>query len=142
MSRKLIARRKRLVRVREAQHAMAVADTVRAEEQVSSLSNNVRRLERVRSELFEDRSMQLGGSLAAARELATRLEQAGRQLDGALYDARKIVVQKQHRQTETNREKEIALRLEDRAQRANEQALEARLAAIPRYRSMQQRGTE
>ncbi len=142
MSRQMIARRKRLVRVREAQHAMAVADTLRAEEQANNIANNVQRVVRVRSELFEDRSMQFGSALAASRELADRLAQAGRQLDGALYDARKVVEQKLGRQTETNREKEIALRLKERANKDYERELEARIAAIPRYRSMQQRGTE
>ncbi|MGE4431722.1 MAG: hypothetical protein AB7E05_13375 [Sphingobium sp.] len=142
MSRKLVGRRQRLVRVREAQHAMAVADRLRAEEQVSSIANNVQRISRVRDELFEDQSARLGGSFAAARELATRLEQAGRQLDGALYDARKLAVQKQDRQTETNREKEIALRLQERAHRDNEREVEARIAAIPRYRTMQRRMAE
>ena len=142
MSRKLVGRRQRLVRVREAQHAMAVAETVRAQEDANSIAHNAQRLARVRTELFKADSRQMGGTFAAYRELADRLERAGRQLDGALYDARKLVVEKQDRQVAANRDKEIAVRLKDRAHADAEQRQEARLAAIPRYRAMQQRGQE
>lgn len=142
MTRKLVARRHRLVRVREAQHALAVAETVRAQEEANSIANNAQRLARVRAELFQAESHQMGGTFAAYRELADRLERAGRQLDGALYDARKIVDAKQDVQVVTNRDREIAVRLKDRARADAEQQQEDRLAAIPRYRSMQQRGQE
>lgn len=142
MTRKLVARRHRLVRVREAQHALAVAETVRAQEEANSIANNAQRLARVRAELFLAESRQMGGTFAAYRELADRLERAGRQLDGALYDARKIVDAKQDVQVVTNRDREIAVRLKDRARADAEQQQEDRLAAIPRYRSMQQRGQE
>lgn len=142
MNRKLVARRQRLVRVREAQHAMAIADTTRAQEQVSSITHNAQRLTKVRDELFQADVLQLGGSFAACRELADRLERAGRQLDGALYDARKLVDQKQTLQLAANRDREIAVRLKDRAHLDAEERLEARLSAIPRYRSMQKRGQE
>lgn len=142
MSRRQVNRRQRLVRVREAQHMMAVAETVRAQEQADGIARNAERLRKVRQELFADGSAQLGGGFAAMRELADRLEQAGRQLEGALYDARRTVERRQDRQMETNRDKEIALRLKERAVQDSERELEARIAAIPRYRSMQQRGQE
>lgn len=142
MSRGLVARRKRLVRVREAQHTLAVAERVRAEDEVRSITSNAERVARVRSELFAGGATELGASFAACRELADRLERAGRQLDGALYDARKVVTYKQGLQAEANREKEIALRLEERARDENEREREARLAAIPRYRAMRPRGQE
>jgi len=69
------------------QHALAVADALRAKEEADNIANNAQRLARVREELFQSRGWSLGGSFAAYRELADRLERAGRQLDGALYDA-------------------------------------------------------
>ncbi len=142
MSRKTVARRQRLVRVRQAQHAQAVAETIRAQDQVNSLAANAERVARVRSELYQADVVQMGSTLAAHRELADRLERAGRQLDGAIFDARKVVSHKQDRQMLANRDKEIALRLKDRARAEAEAQQEARLAAIPRYRLMQQRGQE
>ncbi|KAK0348558.1 hypothetical protein LTR94_036739, partial [Friedmanniomyces endolithicus] len=68
---------------------MAVAETARARDEASALANNIERLNKVRSELFETEGMASGASFAAMQELATRLEQAGRQLDGALYDAKR-----------------------------------------------------
>ena len=141
MSGKLVTRRQRLVRVREAQHAMAVADTARAQQEANSIADNAQRLARVRAELFKA-DPQMGGVFAAYRELADRLEQAGRQLDGALYDARKLIVEKQDMQVAANRDKEMAVRLKDRAHADAEERREARLASIPRHRSMQQRGLE
>jgi len=137
-----VDRRQRLVRVREAQHRMAVAETLLAQERADGIADNARRLARVRAEMFAEGGAQLGGGFAAMRELADRLEQAGRQLEGALYDARKVVAARQDRQVETNRDKEIALRLKERAVQDSEREQEARLAAIPRYRTMQQRGAE
>lgn len=142
MARRQVDRRQRLVRVREAQHRMAVAETLLAQERADGIADNARRLARVRAEMFAGGGAQLGGGFAAMRELADRLEQAGRQLEGALYDARKVVAAKQDRQVETNRDKEIALRLKERAVQDSEREQEARLAAIPRYRTMQQRGAE
>lgn len=141
MTAKLVSRRQRLVRVREAQHALAVAETVRAQEEAASISNNRARVARVRSELFTA-GPQLGVTFAAYRELADRLERAGRQLEGALYDANKVIDLKQDRQIAANREKEIAQRLKERAHESLEEQREARIAAIPRYRQMQSRGTE
>lgn len=142
MSRKLLARRQRLVRVREAQHAMAVAETIRAKDAVQSLSDNAARVARVRGELFGGHAAIMGGSFAAHRELADRLEKAGKQLEGAIYDARKVVNQKQDRQLLTNRDKEIAQRLKDRARAVRDAEMEARIAAIPRYRRIQQQREE
>ncbi|TNE42373.1 MAG: hypothetical protein EP321_01505 [Sphingomonadales bacterium] len=142
MNRKTVSRRQRLVRVREAQHAMAVAETMRAREQVDSIAHNAQRLHNVRSELYRADPRQMGGTFAAYRELADRLERAGRQLDGALYDARKVVDQKQGIEVAANRDREIAVRLKERAHADAEERQEARLAAIPRYRTMQQRGQE
>ncbi|PZU57333.1 MAG: hypothetical protein DI547_13600 [Sphingobium sp.] len=131
---RLLARRQRLVRVRHVQHALAVAETMRAQEEANAIANNAARLSRVRSELFQNENVTLGGSFASYRELAGRLEQAGRQLDGALYDARRRVDEKQGLRVEANREREIAERLKDRARVALEEQNEARLAALPRYR--------
>ncbi|MPT49284.1 MAG: hypothetical protein E2598_12855 [Sphingobium sp.] len=140
MSRRLVTRRQRLVRVREAQHAMAIAETIRAKDVVQSLSDNAARVARVRGELFEAQVAQMGGSFAAHRELADRLEKAGKQLEGAIYDAHKVVNQKQDMQVSANRDREIALRLKDRARALQEAQMEARIAAITRYRRMKQQG--
>ncbi len=139
MSGKLLARRQRHVRVREAQHAMAVAETVRAREEANSIASNAQRLARVRAELFKA-DPQMGGTFAAYRELADRLERAGKQLEGALYDANKVIDQKQDQQLVANRDKEIAVRLKERTHAQVEEQREARIAAIPRYRNMQSRG--
>lgn len=136
----LVGRRQRVLRVRHVQHAMAVAETARARDEANALSHNIDRLNKVRSELFETEGMASGASFAAMQELATRLEQAGRQLDGALYDAKRNVEAKEGMTLAANREKEIATRLKDRARANLEEWRENKLAALPRYRRMQRTG--
>lgn len=133
----LLDRRHRVVRVRHVQHALAVAETVRAQDEANAIAHNAERLTRVRSDLFLSENLATGASFAAYRELAGRLEQAGRQLDGALYDARRKLDEKQGKRVEANREREIAERLKDRARMARDEQVEARIAALPRYRRMQ-----
>ncbi len=137
-----LARRHRVLRARHAQHAMAVAETVRAQDEANAIMSNAERLQRVRGELFEGDTLSSGASFAAYRELAGRLEHAGRQLDGALYDARRKVAQKEELRVEASREREIAERLKDKARIALDAHREARLAALPRYRRMQARDGE
>jgi flagellar biosynthesis chaperone FliJ len=132
-------RRHRLVRVRHVQHAMAVAETVRAQDEANAIANNAARLSRVRADLFMSENLATGASFAAYRELAGRLEQAGRQLDGALYDANRKVEDRQGKRVEANREREIAQKLKDRARAALDEQMETRLQALPRYRRTQMR---
>jgi hypothetical protein len=129
----LVSRRQRVLRVRHVQHAMAVAEA-------DGLARNIERLNKVRGELFETEGAATGASFAAMQELATRLEQAGRQLDGALYDAKRKVEAKEGMTLAANREKEIATRLKDRARATFEEWRENKLAALPRYRRMQRNG--
>ncbi|MEJ7933334.1 hypothetical protein WG907_03575 [Sphingobium sp. AN558] len=136
----LLGRRQRVLRVRHVQHAMAVAETARARDEADGIARNSDRLRRVRGDLFSTQGAATGASFAAMQELASRLEQAGRQLDGALYDARRKVEAKEAIGLATNREKEIAVRLKDRAHAALEEWRENRLAALPRYRRMQRTG--
>jgi len=136
----LVGRRQRVLRVRHVQHAMAVAETARARDEASALANNIDRLNKVRSELFETEGMASGASFAAMQELATRLAQAGRQLDGAVYDVKRNVEAKEGMTLAANREKEIATRLKDRARANLEEWRENKLAALPRYRRMQRTG--
>ena len=126
--------------MRDVQHSMAVAETVRAQDEANSIAHNVERLRRVREELFRSEGMANGAAFAAMQELAGRLEQAGRQLDGALYDARAKVEAKKDLSIVANREREIAEKLKGRAHAALEQWRENRLAALPRYRRMQKPG--
>lgn len=133
----LLARRHRVLRARHVQHALAVAETVRAQDEVNNISRNAERVTRVRDQLFEVDPQSNGASFAAYRELADRLERAGRQLDGALYDANRKVEEKQGRRVEATREKEIAVRLKDQTRALMEERMEARLAALPRYRKVQ-----
>lgn len=137
---RLVARRNRLVRVRHVQHMLAVADTLAAQQEVDAIARNADRLARVRSDLFANPGLSSGGSFGAYRELADRLEQAGRQLDGALYDARARARAKADARMSANREKEIVERLRDRALAQAEDHREARIAAIPAYRKMQPKG--
>lgn len=136
----LVSRRQRVLRVRHVQHAMAVADAAHARDAADGIANNLERLRKVRGELFETQSAASGASFAAMQELASRLEQAGRQLDGALYDARRVVEAKDGMTLAANREKEIATRLKDRARADLEEWRENRLAGLPRYRRMQRNG--
>lgn len=136
----LVQRRQRVLRVRHVQHAMAVADAARARDEANGIASNIERLRKVRGELFETQGAASGASFAAMQELATRLEQAGRQLDGALYDARRRVEAKEGVTLVANREKEIATRLKERARADLEEWRENRLAALPRYRRMQRNG--
>lgn len=136
----LVSKRHRVLRVRHVQHAMAVADTARARDEANGIAHNIERLRKVRDELFGTQGAATGASFAAMQELATRLEQAGRQLDGALYDANKRVEAQQGLTLVANREKEIAVRLKDRARAELEERRESKLAALPRYRRMQRGG--
>lgn len=129
--------RQRILRVRHVQHAMAVADAARARDEADGIARNAERLRKVRGELFTNQGMANGASFAAMQELASRLEQAGRQLDGALYDARRKVEAKEAIGIATNRDREIAAKLKDRARATLEQWRENKLAAVPRYRRMQ-----
>ncbi|SEQ58407.1 hypothetical protein [Sphingobium sp. YR768] len=133
----LVGRRQRVLRVRHVQHAMAVAETARARDEANGIAYNIERLGKVRKELFETEGLANGASFAAMQELATRLEQAGRQLDGALYDAKKKVEAHEGLTIAANREKEIASRLKERARAELEEWRENKLAALPRYRRMQ-----
>ncbi|MFZ2997955.1 hypothetical protein [Sphingobium sp.] len=137
----LVSRRQRVLRVRHVQHAMAVADAAHARDEADGLAHNIERLRKVRGELFETHGAATGASFAAMQELANRLEQAGRQLDGALYDARRKVEAKEGVTLNANREKEIATRLKDRAHADMEEWRENKLAALPRYRRMQRNGS-
>jgi phosphopantothenate synthetase len=106
---KLLARRHRILRARHVQHSVAVAETVRARDEANAIHHNSERLKRVRAELFKGgENHVLGGSFAAYRELADRLEKAGKQLEGALYDANRKVSEKDEKRIEANRDREIA----------------------------------
>ena len=100
----------RLVRVRHVQHALAVAESLSAQAEANSIAHNATRLARVRADLFRQEGVTMGSNFAAYRELADRLERAGRQLDGALYDARRKVDEKQDLRSIANREKETYFR--------------------------------
>ena len=132
--------RQRVLRVRHVQHAMAVAETARARDEADGIERNADRLRKVRSDLFSDPGMATGANFAAMQELAGRLEQAGRQLDGALYDARRKVEAKEGLTLAANRDREIAEKLKDRARADLEEWRENKLAALPRYRRMQRTG--
>ncbi len=64
---------------------------LQARDEVSQINDNARRIARVRDELFSEDGVVNGAVLASRRELAGRLERAGRQLDGALYDAERRI---------------------------------------------------
>ena len=132
--------RQRVLRVRHVQHAMAVAETARARDEADGIERNADRLRKVRSDLFSNPGMATGANFAAMQELAGRLEQAGRQLDGALYDARRKVEMKEGVTLAANRDREIAEKLKDRARADLEEWRENKLAALPRYRRMQRTG--
>ncbi|BBD98915.1 hypothetical protein SAMIE_1024160 [Sphingobium amiense] len=119
---------------------MAAAETARARDEAAGIAHNIERLSRVRHELFGAQGLATGASFAAMQELATRLEQAGRQLDGALYDANRKVETKEGLTLAANREKEIATRLKDRARADLEEWRENKLAALPRCRRMLRSG--
>ncbi|KFG89119.1 hypothetical protein BV98_002946 [Sphingobium herbicidovorans NBRC 16415] len=136
----MVARRQRVLRVRHVQHAMAVAETARARDEAEGIERNADRLRKVRGDLFSNPGMATGANFAAMQELAGRLEQAGRQLDGALYDARRKVEVKEGISLVTNRDREIAEKLKDRARADLEEWRENKLTALPRYRRMQRTG--
>ena len=129
---KLIHRRQRVLRVRHVQHAQALADAVRARDEAKSLEDNAERLRSVRQELLSTEGMTTGGSFAAHGELVMRLDNAGRQLDGAIFDAKRKVDQKEGLRLVANREREIAGRLKERAVKALEDYRELQVQALPR----------
>jgi len=139
---RLIEARKRLLRVRDVQHNQAVAALTHARDEASQIATNAERLARVRAELFGEPGGTSGADLASKRELASRLERAGRQLDGALYDARQRIDARDAERIVADRDREIAERLKDKAKAAREARREARLAALPSYRRMQNRGPD
>jgi hypothetical protein len=137
-----IASRKRLLRVRGVQHSQAVGAVVSARDEAAQIADNAERIAKVRQELFGDPGVTTGASLATRRELASRLERAGRQLDGALYDANMRIDARDAERIVADRDREIAERLKDKAQAAREALREKRLQALPSYRRMQVKGTE
>lgn len=139
---RLITSRKRLARVRNVQHTQAVAAVMRARNEVSQLTDNARRVEMVRQQLFDTAGPTNGALLASQLELASRLERAGRQLDGALSDASRKVDARDAERVVADRDREIAERLKTKAQVAREARQEARLAAIPRFRRTQNKRTQ
>ncbi len=138
---RVIASRKRLLRVRDVQHSQAVAAVVSARDEAAQIADNAERIARVRKQLFGEAGETTGASLAAQRELASRLERAGRQLDGALFDANRRVDARDAERIASNRDREIAERLKDKAHEAREAQREKRLQALPSYRRMQMKGT-
>jgi hypothetical protein len=139
---RVISSRKRLLRVRDVQHTQAAAALVSARDEAAHIADNARRIAQVRTELFGEGGNTTGATLAAQRELASRLEAAGRQLDGALYDANRRVDARESERIVADRDREIAERLKDKAQAAREALREKRLNALPSYRRMLMRGTE
>ena len=139
---RVIASRKRLLRVRHVQHSQAVGALLQARDEVSQINDNATRIARVRDELFSDYGVVNGAVLASRRELAGRLERAGRQLDGALYDAERRADQRDAERIHADRDREIAERLKDKAHATREAQREARLAALPSYRRMQNKGSD
>jgi hypothetical protein len=136
---RLVAKRGRLLRVRHVQHMLAVGDAMQARDEAAQIESNAQRIARVREELFGVPGLTMGGALAAQRELADRLERAGRQLNGALYDAQRRIDEKEARRVVADREREIAERLKDKARRAAEAKAEARLSALPLHRRVQKK---
>lgn len=136
----MVARRNRVLRVRHVQHALAAAETARARDAAEGIARNADRLRKVRDDLFTGQGNATGANFAAMQELASRLEQAGRQLDGALYDARRTVEVKEGLSLAANRDREIAVKLKDRARADLEEWRENKVAALPRYRRMQRTG--
>ena len=139
---RLIASRKRLLRVRHVQHSQAVGALMGARDEASQIENNARRIAQVRAELFSGEGVANGALLASKRELAGRLERAGRQLDGALYDANRRIDARDADRIVADRDREIAERLKDKARAAREAQREARLAALPSYRRMQNKDVD
>lgn len=139
---RLIAARKRLLRVRDVQYNQAVVALTNAHDEANHIANNARRIAMVRDELCGQGGGTFGGVFAARRELAERLERAGRQLDGALYDARRRIDQRDAERVTANREREIAERLKEKAKAVRETQRESRLAALPRYRRIQNKDIE
>jgi hypothetical protein len=139
---RLIASRKRLLRVRDVQHTQAVGALMQARDEANQIEDNARRIASVREELFSGEQVKNGALLASKRELAGRLERAGRQLDGALYDANRRIDQRDAERIVADRDREIAERLKDKAHAAREVQREARLAALPSYRRMQNKENE
>nr|WP_221713383.1 hypothetical protein [Sphingobium xanthum] len=139
---RLIASRKRLLRVRDVQHTQAVGALMQARDEANQIEDNARRIASVREELFSGEQVKNGALLASKRELAGRLERAGRQLDGALYDANRRIDQRDAERIVADRDREIAERLKDKAHAAREAQREARLAALPSYRRMQNKENE
>jgi len=137
---RLLAKRQRLQRVRHVQHVLAVAETSRARDEAANIENNARRLAEMRGDLFGQPRQTIGATLASQRELAARLEQAGRQLDGALYDAQRRIAQREQIAIAADRDREIAERLKDKARRAADDRFEARIAALPLYKRIQMKG--
>src|SRR3546814_13080972 len=91
----LIAKRERIVRARRVQHLLATVESARAQNEAMALEQNAQRVRMVRDALFEVRAITSGAALAPHRELAGRLEQAGRHMVGAIDGAPKRVVQKE-----------------------------------------------
>ena len=112
-----LKQRARIARVRRLQHNMAASSAAAAAGQLRELEGNSDRLARMRLELGASEGQTSGAWLAAAGELALRLESARFGLAPTIDAARQVATLKEQARVSARQSQESAERLEQAAAR-------------------------
>ncbi len=135
MTRSMLARHARIVRVRSAQHMLAASAAASADQQVVSLETNSTKLGSLRDSLTVQTGTTNGATLQNRGELAQRLDRARDGLNQAIVNARKAAEERTAERIDARQKQESAAKLDARALHAFADWTEARLTAAFRPRT-------
>lgn len=130
-----LGQRRRIVRVRGIQHALAANAAAEAAGRVRHLELSRERLLRMRAELQPVAGPTTGQTLAQMGELALRLDRARLGLGQTIDSARSAAALREGERLSARRDQESAEKLHDRAARAAEELAEQKLRGVFRTRA-------
>lgn len=123
-----LRQRARIARVRRVQHGLAASSAAQAAGQLRDLELSHDRLAQMRRELSAEEGMTSGAWLAAAGELASRLDTARVGLTGSINAARSLAAAREQARLQARREQESAEKLQAAAARAAAEAADIRIS--------------
>lgn len=129
-----VGQRRRIVRVRGIQHALAANAAAEAAGRVRNLELSRERLLRMRAELQPVEGPTTGQALAQMGELAMRLDSARLGLGPTIASARSAAALREAERLAARRDQESAEKLHDMAARAAEELAERKLRGVFRTR--------
>lgn len=130
-----VRQRRRIVRVRKIQHALAANAAAAAAGRVRTLELSRERLARMRAELKPVEGPSSGAALAQMGELAMRLDSARLGLGPTIDSARSAAALREAERLVARRDQESAEKLEGLAVRAAEEMAEQKLRGVFRRRA-------